>query len=170
MSILKKTLQTDEGQLMSYLLNPDFGGYYANNRFDPWFVLNVANAVTFDVLNDPSNAQSGDFYLRFDTNTAGGSIAQDIRLENVPSLTCIGWFRSGGPNPVSGTLTIWTIGVSTRSGSRDFSAHTPFTVGPNWTLVTNTASLNAFEPRSARIEVYHNTPNENLLIDSINAF
>jgi hypothetical protein len=155
---------------MSYLINGNFGGYLSGPRLDPWVVLNEANAVTFDLVNDPSVAKSTDFYLRFDTNTAGGSIAQDIQLRNVPSVTCLGWFRSGGPNPVSGILTIWTLGVQTSVGIRDFAVHTSFTVTQNWTLITNTRSLNPYGLRNVRIEIYHNTPNEDLLVDSINAF
>jgi hypothetical protein len=148
---------------VSYLGNPNFSGTVAGPTLAPWVELNLPNSVTYDIVNDPNVAKSGDLYLRFDTNTPGGSIAQDITAQNLRSLSCFGWFRSGGPNPVSGSLTIWNLSINANVSSR-------FSVGPDWTLVTNTAALNPPGPEDIRIEIYLFTPNASLLVDSINAF
>ena len=148
---------------MSYLRNPNFSGTTVGPTLSPWVVLNLPNSVAYNIVNDPNVAKSGDLYLRFNTDTAGGSIAQDIVLHDVTSLSCFGWFRSGGANPVSGALTIWDL-------TRNWFVETRFLVGPDWTLVTNTAGLNPPGPVNIRIEIYLSTPNADLFVDSINAF
>jgi hypothetical protein len=148
---------------MSFLDNPNFSGTVAGPTLAPWRELNLPNAVTFDIVDDAAVAYSGSHYLRFDTNIPGGSIAQDITLQNVKSLSCFGQFRAGGPAPVSGQLTIWNLTIGANVGTR-------FTVGPNWTLVTITAGVNEPGPEDFRVEIYLNTPKVDLLVDGINAF
>jgi hypothetical protein len=64
---------------------------------------------------------------------------------------------------VSGQLTIWNLTIQREVSTR-------FSVGSNWTLVTNTAALNPPGAEDIRVEIYLFTPNVDLLVDSVNAF
>ena len=46
---------------MSYLDNPNFSGFQVLGTLPPWFVANIPNAVTYNIVRDPTTAYSGEY-------------------------------------------------------------------------------------------------------------
>jgi hypothetical protein len=156
-----------------------------------WRPVNSAEAVTMERLAD-GTAYSGSAFLRVTTSVFQGSIAQDVVSARNVSISVSGsttlgghahevvgsgsgiieessfgvfaWVRAapGGPN-VSANLTLWQFppGVSTNIA---------FTVGSNWTLISNCIDIIAPQTAMIRIEFYLDSVNVALDIDSVLGF
>ncbi|SDP65170.1 hypothetical protein SAMN04487914_12354 [Arthrobacter sp. ok909] len=157
---------------MSFLVNPGFERHSTGGV--GWFANNLANSLGYNDSSISPLARTGDRVLVMRASETGASIAQDFIAHQanvnptVRSLSAFGWFRSETDETVAGALAIWDLNVSDRAVTA------PFEVGPTWTLVTCT--LDTLSPPSkieiwrARVEVYLNTIDKDLLVDSLNAF
>ncbi|MBA3873381.1 MAG: hypothetical protein H0X30_29970 [Anaerolineae bacterium] len=122
-----------------------------NKPHTHWKPLSNAQDVTLSIISDDT-AYSGGTFLRARTTTAGGSIALDldayIRNNSIVDYAqddtsifpaSIGVFAQirtiPGRMPVSGRLVLWQLRVN--STYLPNHPDTSFTVGPQWTLITN---------------------------------
>ena len=141
---------------MSLLKNP---GFEVGSEF--WFRSNKSEAVSFSIDKDPSIAKSGEKFLRMRTSSAAGSIAQDF-TSKAPSVSALAYVKAAGAS-VSGTMALWDLNAGVSSSTR-------FTVGQQWTLLANMLGTGSGIDRKIRVEFYLDTPNADLLIDSVTAF
>ncbi len=148
-----------------------------------WRPVNGASSVTMSLVAD-GTAKSGNTFLRAKTTTASGSVAFDFTAgmnafvtaddgstlggaATVQGVAAAVWVRAkpGGPQ-MSGTLTLWQLHAPGNGNHPD----SKFTVGGDWTLITNVLDLVA-EPNNAipavRIEFYMTTTNVFLDIDCV---
>jgi hypothetical protein len=154
---------------MSIIPNPNFESSTPNGQFYFWRPVNFPQDVTFGVehvVNDPA-ARNGASYAVARTTVAGGSIAYDFNYAstdiNTTSLTALAWLRTRPGSPsLSVQMTFWDL-VENQATKAEIS------VGQTWQLET-CARIGRNSPNNFRIEFYINTPNQDLLIDSVNVF
>jgi hypothetical protein len=142
---------------MSLLKNPDFEAGQA-----PWDRQNMPGAVDLEVIANKAVARTGSNYLQFRTAEAQGSISQDVTV-TAPSVTAIAYVRAKDTS-VTGSLAIWDIGANA-------SIDAPFTVGQTWTqIVVMLGMKSTGANRPIRIELYQDTTDLYLYVDSVTAF
>lgn len=133
---------------MSYLENPGF-----ESVDEGWVPLNLAGSVQYGTLFNPAVAKSGNAVYFFRTTAPGGSVAQDVAVL-APSVSCFAWLRAEN-GVANGTLTIWRLNTGHETSVR-------FSVGQEWTLVTNVMGLRyggAVSSQKLRVEFYLSTIN-----------
>lgn len=146
---------------MSFLLNPSF-----EEGSTGWSRVNLEHAVSYKILGGVG-ARSGENVLSVSTTEASGSIAQDVNVPSgVASVSCFAWVRAKNNTQVEGTLALWQLSPSPQRGMP-----ARFTVGPQWQLVTCTVGFsNTGASKRIRAEIYVGTVNQDLYVDSVNAF
>jgi hypothetical protein len=160
---------------VSFLRNPSFEKSFGGVGTD-WFRNNLAESITCDESQSNSMARSGDRVCMLRTTQPGGSIAQDFTAYKantepvIRSVSAFGWFRAANyPDLISGSLTLWDM-----SAVPDRPVSSRFEVGPSWMLITTVIDRVGSPPSNTnwrvRAEVYVNTINASLLIDSVNTF
>jgi hypothetical protein len=142
-----------------------------------WRPVNYASAVTATVVNDPASAKQGSSFMRFQTSTAGGSVAHDVTIPRfvtsvyVPpgqsasvqygvaafALSFSVWLRSapGQSTNLSGTVALWDL-------DNNVATDTRFSIGNQWVQVT--AGMDGPAP-NVRAEIYLNTIGQWLDVD-----
>jgi hypothetical protein len=148
---------------------------FESNAFG-WRPVYQVPSVTAGVLADTS-ARTGGYVLRASSTVVDGSVAVDGWAELsgpadvVLELTvgAFAWVRAApGHNSCSGSLVIHQLGLPSDSNKSEAR----FTVGNDWTLITNVLTFRTGEiPTESnvqyRVEFYLKSPNVPLDIDSV---
>jgi hypothetical protein len=145
---------------MSLLRNPDFESGLA-----PWEHL-FGGSVDLKVIGDTHKARTGSHYLSFRVNEAHTSVSQDIHHVTMPSVTALAYVRAES-SPVSGWLTIWDAPGATNQ--KNVSARI-LNVGQTWTQIVATLGRENPASGTVRIELYLDTIDAFMWIDSVTAF
>lgn len=159
---------------MSFFTNPNF-----EHGAPGWRPVNKPQSVTFGQQEDPALSRTNSTFAYASTKDAGGSVALDFTWPQIESLvntgsgiypavwspasiTILAWVRARPGTPdFSGRLTLWDLQGGTANS-------VPFIANQQWQPVTIMGTQTA--NNNFRIELYLNTPNEDLLIDSLNCF
>lgn len=154
-----RNLDVDGAQLVNAgLTNSSF------ETGDPtgWFKSNLGGSVSWWVIQDPSWAVEGSYYMEISTSRSNASIAQDMSISPAPgsSYTFSIWVRSRDGNPFSGTLVLWALGGSNEGQS------TAFTAGPAWTFVSAPVNPKQGGHTSLRAEIYMTSTARDLDLDA----
>lgn len=166
---------------MGWFSNPNLG-----QGLGGWRALNDAPSVTFQTETDVSLARTSSSYAYARAAQGGASVALDFAYPELvvdystntdsgdgilikfgwqpPSFTIEAWtrVRPGAPN-VSATLALWALGAQPQPHDT-----VGFIATQSWQAVT-ISGVNIGN-RTRRIEIYLNTPNTDLLIDSVACF
>ncbi len=155
--------------------------FLANGSFEAglggWRPVNFAAAVSATVIDDSTQAKQGNKFMRVQTSTSEGSIAQDVGIplyvtsatyssttETVHTTAALAarslcfsvWLRAApGQGPIRGVVALWDLG-------RNASVSTAFEVGNQWTQVAVTLDASA---QQVRAEIYLMTANQSLDVD-----
>ena len=122
-------LQFDGGVLTTNLLRqasfePSAGDWQFDTGFD--MTVTPQSGVVVD----------GHSFVEVRTGVAGGAVHQDVTAAVAPGRddTVSVWVRAPpGGQPATGMLALWGLGINPTEG-----IGTPFTTGPNWTLIAAT--------------------------------
>jgi|SRR5215467_4158685 len=145
---------------MSLLQNPDF----ESNRLQPWKAVAEFDTVKLEVGNDTHIARTGAHFLRFRAANEHSSVGQDIEV-TMPSVTALAYVRAETID-VSGSLTIWDL---VPVPNKKIVA--PFKVDQTWTQIVATLGRETPDRKGlVRIELYLDTKDVFMLIDSVTAF
>ena len=129
-------LDVDTTQLVDSRL---YDGSLELGSTSAWAPYGYASALTRNVVTWAAFAREGSRYLALSTTQAGASVRQVVGTVPTPgkTYTFSAWLRSGGSQPVSGTLYVQTIGGTVETGA------TTYTVGPKWTHISAPLSVTA---------------------------
>jgi hypothetical protein len=145
---------------MSLLRNPDF----ESDRLQPWKAVAEFDTVKLEVGNDTHIARTGARFLRFRAAKEHSSVGQDIEV-TMPGVTALAYVRADTTD-VSGSLTIWDL---VPVPNKKIVA--PFKVGQTWTQIVATLGRETPDRKGlVRIELYLDTTDAFMLVDSVAAF
>lgn len=142
-----------EGNLRS----PSFEGGSTNG----WGASN--GFINQAVVNNPGQAQSGDWFLATNTPTTYRAMSQDVR-RNIAlgeQATARVWVRSESARPFTGVVAAWGLG-----GASTEQASTTFTVTDTWQQITVKLPMRQSSHTILRLDIYLLSTDGSLWIDN----
>jgi hypothetical protein len=155
---------------MSFILNPSFELVEPEGEgFKPlmWRPCYFPERVTLLATSLEGIPKTGRYCATFGVSEATASICYDFPTEwpGTTSFTALSWVRASGAAEVRGTLAFWDLQAQANVSCN-------FTAREEWQLVTvmyaPPPATTVPGQRQYRVEFYHHTPAQLLLIDSVN--